>query len=141
MFYLRRSRKDFEAKLDVAGRASLLHIRSRVFDVGMVTSYLGIRGVADFQSPSRFAIFGAKARELAQESTGRRSGAGEDPQAAQFGRLHRHHRAPASYVVSATDKDGKGILLLVGPSWSTKLHEEEPATVKSPPGRDDLIQQ
>jgi hypothetical protein len=48
---------------------------------------------------------------------------------------------PTSYVVSATDKDGKRVLLLVGPASPTKLPEEEPGTVENLPGRDDVIQQ
>lgn len=39
---------------------------------------------------------------------------------------------PTSYAVSAVDKDGKRVLLLVGPSSMTKLPQEEPSTAQSP---------
>jgi hypothetical protein len=40
---------------------------------------------------------------------------------------------PLSYAVSATDKDGKPVLLLIGPSGSsTVLDVEEPSTAQSP---------
>jgi len=48
---------------------------------------------------------------------------------------------PTSYVVSATDKDGKRVLLLVGPASSTILPEEEPSTAQSPDDRKKMIQQ
>lgn len=48
---------------------------------------------------------------------------------------------PTSYVVSATDKDGKRVLLLVGPASSTTLPEEEPSTAQSPDDRKKMIQQ
>ena len=47
---------------------------------------------------------------------------------------------PTSYAVSATDKDGKPVLLLIGPS-SAKVLQEAPETAQSPPGKDELIQQ
>jgi len=47
---------------------------------------------------------------------------------------------PTSYAVSATDKDGKPVLLLIGPSSATTL-QEAPETAQSPPGKDDFIQQ
>jgi hypothetical protein len=41
---------------------------------------------------------------------------------------------PTSYAVSATDKDGKPVLLLIGPHASTVLEGvEEPSTAESPP--------
>jgi hypothetical protein len=46
---------------------------------------------------------------------------------------------PMSYAVSATDKDGKPVLLLIGPAGaSTVLDVEEPATAQSP---DDAAKQ
>jgi hypothetical protein len=48
---------------------------------------------------------------------------------------------PTSYVVSATDKDGKRVLLLVGPASSTTLPEEEPSTAQSPDDQKKMIQQ
>jgi hypothetical protein len=47
---------------------------------------------------------------------------------------------PTSYAVSATDKDGKPVLLLIGPS-SAKTLEEAPSTAESPPGKTERIQQ
>jgi len=47
---------------------------------------------------------------------------------------------PTSYVVSATDKDGKPVLLLIGPS-SAKTLQEAPSTAESPPGKTERIQQ
>jgi hypothetical protein len=47
---------------------------------------------------------------------------------------------PTSYAVSATDKDGKPVLLLIGPS-SARTLQEAPSTAQSPPGKDELIQQ
>jgi hypothetical protein len=41
-----------------------------------------------------------------------------------------------SYVVSATDKEGKRVLLLIGPASSTS-----PEQAQSPPGKDQSIQQ
>jgi hypothetical protein len=48
---------------------------------------------------------------------------------------------PTSYAVSATDKEGKPVLLLIGPSGSTPLREEAPSTAQSPPGKNERIQQ
>jgi len=47
---------------------------------------------------------------------------------------------PTSYAVSATDKEGKPVLLLIGPTSSTTL-EQAPSTAQSPPGKDEFIQQ
>jgi hypothetical protein len=47
---------------------------------------------------------------------------------------------PTSYVVSATDKDGKPVLLLIGPASATTL-QEPPSTAESPPGKNERIQQ
>jgi hypothetical protein len=47
---------------------------------------------------------------------------------------------PTSYAVSATDKDGKPVLLLIGPS-SAKTLQEAPETAQSPPGKTQQIQQ
>ena len=47
---------------------------------------------------------------------------------------------PTSYAVSATDKDGKPVLLLIGPSSATTL-QEAPSTAQSPPTKEELIQQ
>jgi hypothetical protein len=47
---------------------------------------------------------------------------------------------PTSYAVSATDKDGKPVLLLIGPS-SAKTLQDAPETAQSPPGKNELIQQ
>jgi hypothetical protein len=47
---------------------------------------------------------------------------------------------PTSYVVSATDKDGKPVLLLIGPS-SAKTLQEAPSTAESPPAKNERIQQ
>ena len=44
---------------------------------------------------------------------------------------------PTSYAVSATDENGKPVLLLIGPQSSSKL----PETAQSPPGKEDFIQQ
>ena len=46
---------------------------------------------------------------------------------------------PTSYVVSATDKDGKPVLLLIGPSATTL--QEPPSSAESPPGKNERIQQ
>ena len=43
-------------------------------------------------------------------------------------------------AVSATDKDGKPVLLLIGPSSATTL-KEAPSTAESPPGKHQRIQQ
>jgi hypothetical protein len=48
---------------------------------------------------------------------------------------------PTSYVVSATDKDGKRVLLLIGPASSTTLPEEAPSTAQSPPDKREPVQQ
>jgi hypothetical protein len=48
---------------------------------------------------------------------------------------------PTSYVVSATDKEGKRVLLLVGPASSSKLPEQEPSTAQSPDDKKTQIQQ
>jgi hypothetical protein len=47
---------------------------------------------------------------------------------------------PTSYAVSATDKDGKPVLLLIGPSSATTL-EQAPSTAQSPPGKNERVQQ
>jgi hypothetical protein len=47
---------------------------------------------------------------------------------------------PASYAVSATDKNGKPVLLLIGPSSATTL-KEAPSTAESPPGKHERVQQ
>lgn len=47
---------------------------------------------------------------------------------------------PTSYAVSATDKDGKPVLLLIGPS-SAKTLQEAPSTAESPPGKNERVQQ
>lgn len=47
---------------------------------------------------------------------------------------------PTSYAVSATDKDGKPVLLLIGPS-SAKTLQAAPETAESPPGKIRQIQQ
>lgn len=47
---------------------------------------------------------------------------------------------PTSYAVSATDKDGKPVLLLIGPS-SAKTLQEAPSTAESPPGKHERTQQ
>jgi hypothetical protein len=47
---------------------------------------------------------------------------------------------PTSYAVSATDKDGKPVLLLIGPSSAQTL-QEAPSTAQSPPGKHELIQE
>ena len=47
---------------------------------------------------------------------------------------------PTSYAVSATDKDGKPVLLLIGPS-SAKTLQDAPSTAQSPPGKDERTQQ
>jgi hypothetical protein len=46
---------------------------------------------------------------------------------------------PTSYAVSATDKDGKPVLLLIGPSSATTL-EHAPEQAQSPPAK-EFIQQ
>ena len=54
---------------------------------------------------------------------------------------------PTSYAVSATDKEGKPVLLLIGPSSATTLQqapttlEQEPEQAQSPPGKQEFIQQ
>jgi hypothetical protein len=51
---------------------------------------------------------------------------------------------PMSYAVSATDKDGKPVLLLIGPAGtSTVLDVEEPSTAQSPddPAKQKQMQQ
>jgi len=49
---------------------------------------------------------------------------------------------PTSYVVSATDKDGKRVLLLIGPASSTTtLPDEAPSTAQSPPDERAPVQQ
>ena len=47
---------------------------------------------------------------------------------------------PTSYAVSATDKDGKPVLLLIGPG-SAKTLEQAPSTAESPPGKNERTQQ
>ena len=47
---------------------------------------------------------------------------------------------PTSYAVSATDENGKPVLLLIGPRSSTPI-EKLPEQAESPPGKEQLIQQ
>ncbi|MBN9089055.1 MAG: PepSY domain-containing protein [Reyranella sp.] len=47
---------------------------------------------------------------------------------------------PTSYVVSATDKDGKPALLLINPASATTL-QEAPSTAESPPAKNERVQQ
>lgn len=44
---------------------------------------------------------------------------------------------PTSYVVSATDKDGKPVLLLIGPASATTL-QEPPSTAENPPAKNQV---
>lgn len=47
---------------------------------------------------------------------------------------------PTSYAVSATDKEGKPVLLLIGPSSASTL-QQAPSTAQSPPGKNERVQQ
>jgi hypothetical protein len=47
---------------------------------------------------------------------------------------------PTSYAVSATDKEGKPVLLLIGPNSASTL-QQAPEQAQSPPGKDEFIQQ
>jgi hypothetical protein len=47
---------------------------------------------------------------------------------------------PTSYAVSATDKEGKPVLLLVGPSSASTL-QQAPEQAQSPPDKHEFIQQ
>lgn len=47
---------------------------------------------------------------------------------------------PTSYAVSATDKEGKPVLLLIGPSSASTL-QAAPEQAQSPPAKEQFIQQ
>lgn len=52
--------------------------------------------------------------------------------------------APGSFVVSARDKDGQRILMMIGPTETTvmKVPDEHPSQAETPnPGDDQIIQQ
>jgi hypothetical protein len=50
---------------------------------------------------------------------------------------------PTSYAVTATDKEGKPVLLLIGPSSATTLKEAEPPSIAQQPdqAKDKFIEQ
>jgi len=50
--------------------------------------------------------------------------------------------APGSYVVSAKDKDGHRIMMLIGPTSTTMMKvPDNPSTAQSPSNKDEIIQQ
>jgi hypothetical protein len=50
--------------------------------------------------------------------------------------------AAGSYVVSAKDKDGNRVMMLIGPSSMTMMKvPTDPSTAQSPGGQDEIIQQ
>jgi len=50
--------------------------------------------------------------------------------------------APGSYVVSARDKDGNRVMMLIGPTSMTMMKvPDNPSTAQSPSNKDEIIQQ
>jgi hypothetical protein len=50
--------------------------------------------------------------------------------------------APGSYVVSAKDKDGNRVMMLIGPTSMTMMKvPDNPSTAQSPSNKDEIIQQ
>jgi hypothetical protein len=50
--------------------------------------------------------------------------------------------APGSYVVSAKDKDGNRVMMLIGPTSMTMMKvPDNPSTAQSPSDKDEIIQQ
>jgi hypothetical protein len=50
--------------------------------------------------------------------------------------------APSSYVVSAKDKDGHRVMMLIGPTSMTMMKvPDNPSTAQVPDNKDEIIQQ
>jgi hypothetical protein len=50
--------------------------------------------------------------------------------------------SPSSYVVSAKDKDGNRVMMLIGPTSMTMMKvPDNPSTAQSPSDKDEIIQQ
>jgi hypothetical protein len=50
--------------------------------------------------------------------------------------------APGSYVVSAKDKDGNRVVMLIGPTSMTMMKvPDNPSTAQTPDNKDEIIQQ
>jgi len=50
--------------------------------------------------------------------------------------------APGSYVVSAKDKDGQRVMMLIGPTSTTMMKvPDNPSTAQMPDTKDEIIQQ
>jgi hypothetical protein len=50
--------------------------------------------------------------------------------------------APGSFVVSAKDKDGNRVMMLIGPTSMTMMKvPDNPSTAQSPSDKDEIIQQ
>jgi hypothetical protein len=49
--------------------------------------------------------------------------------------------AAGSYVVSAKDKDGNRVMMVLGPTSMTMMKTPDPSTAQSQDGKDEIIQQ
>lgn len=51
--------------------------------------------------------------------------------------------APGSYIVSAKDKDGNRVMMMIGPTSMTmmKVPDQNPSQAQTPSGKDEIIQQ
>src|SRR5262245_41480933 len=50
--------------------------------------------------------------------------------------------APGSYVVSAKDKNGQRVMMLIGPTSTTMMKvPDDPSTAQVPDSKDEIIQQ
>jgi len=50
--------------------------------------------------------------------------------------------SPGSYVVTAKDKDGNRVMMLIGPTSMTMMKvPDNPSTAQSPSNKDEIIQQ
>src|SRR5689334_118140 len=50
--------------------------------------------------------------------------------------------APGSYIVSAKDKDGNRVMMMIGPTSMTMMKvPETPSVAQSPTDKDEIIQQ
>jgi len=51
------------------------------------------------------------------------------------------HVAAGSYVVSAKDKDGNQVMMLIGPTSMSVMKMPDPSTAQSQDDKDEIIQQ